>query len=62
MRRYRVHFPVELALGFARLPVHLLCEVLAYTLGFQFYPYLRTNHADRISNANQQWIFVGAAT
>ena len=49
-----MHFPVELALGFARLPVHLLCEVLAYTLGFQFYPYLRTNHADRISNANQQ--------
>ena len=62
MGLYLMHFPVELALGPARLPVHLLCEVLAYTLGFQFYPYLRTNHADRISNANQQWIFVGAAT
>ena len=56
-----MHFPVELALGPARLPVHLLCEVLAYTLGFRLYTYLRTTHADRISDAHRQWIFVGAA-
>ena len=56
-----MHFPVELALGPARLPVHLLCEVLAYTLGFRLYTHLRTHHADRISDAHRQWIFVGAA-
>ena len=56
-----MHFPVELVLGPARLPVHLLCEVLAYTLGFLLYTYLRAGHADRISDAHRQWIFVGAA-
>ena len=33
MRLYLMHFPVELALDPVCLPVHLLCEVLAYTLG-----------------------------
>ncbi|GAB3573660.1 prolipoprotein diacylglyceryl transferase [Hymenobacter daeguensis] len=56
-----MHFPVELALGPARLPVHLLCEVLAYTLGFRLYTYLRARHPDHISAEHRQWIFVGAA-
>jgi prolipoprotein diacylglyceryltransferase len=56
-----MHFPVELALGPARLPVHMLCEVLAYTLGFRLYVRLRAGHPDRISSEHRQWIFVGAA-
>ena len=56
-----MRFPVEIALGPARLPVHLLCEVLAYTLGYRLYQHLRAGHADRISDTHRQWIFVGAA-
>ncbi|GAB3740640.1 prolipoprotein diacylglyceryl transferase [Hymenobacter agri] len=56
-----MHFPVELALGPARLPVHLLCEVLAYSLGYRLYQHLRAGYPDRISDAHRQWIFVGAA-
>jgi len=56
-----MHFPVELALGPVRLPVHLLCEVLAYTLGYRLYTHLRASGTDRISSAHRQWIFVGAA-
>ena len=56
-----MHFPVELALGPARLPVHLLCEVLAYTLGYRLYTRLRAGHTDAINEAHRQWIFVGAA-
>ena len=56
-----MHFPVELALGSVRLPLHLLCEVLAYSLGYRLYTYLRARHADPISSTNRQWIFVGAA-
>lgn len=52
-----MHFPVELALG----PVHLLCEVLAYTFGFRLYTHLRAGAADRLSNPQRQWVFVGAA-
>ncbi|HEX8505114.1 MAG TPA: prolipoprotein diacylglyceryl transferase family protein [Hymenobacter sp.] len=56
-----MHFPLELALGPARLPVHLLCEVLAYTLGYRLYDHLRAKTTDRISSVHRQWIFVGAA-
>ena len=56
-----MHYPVELTLGPARLPVHLLCEVLAYTLGYRLYTYLRARRPDPISSAHRQWIFVGAA-
>ena len=54
-------FPVVLALGPARLPVHLLCEVLAYSLGYRLYVRLRGRGRDPISSAHRQWIFVGAA-
>lgn len=56
-----MHFPVELALGPARLPMHLLCEVLAYSLGYRLYAHLRARTADRLSDAHRQWVFVGAA-
>lgn len=44
------------------LPVHLLCEVLAYSLGYRLYNRLRNPAQDRISTENRLWIFVGAAT
>ncbi|WP_151088261.1 prolipoprotein diacylglyceryl transferase [Hymenobacter baengnokdamensis] len=57
-----MRYPVELAWGNFHLPVHLLCEVLAYSLGYRFYTILRARTADRISDHGRQWIFVGAAT
>ncbi|OGX90555.1 prolipoprotein diacylglyceryl transferase [Hymenobacter coccineus] len=56
-----MQFPVELAWGPVRLPVHLLCETLAYALGYRLYTHLRARTADRISDDSRQWIFVGAA-
>ncbi|OUJ72975.1 prolipoprotein diacylglyceryl transferase [Hymenobacter crusticola] len=55
-------FPVQLALGPLVLPVHLLCEVLAYSLGYRLYNRLRNPAQDRISTEHRLWIFVGAAT
>jgi len=57
-----VTFPVQLAFGPLVLPVHLLCEVLAYSLGYRLYNRLRNPAQDRISTENRLWIFVGAAT
>jgi len=54
-------YPVHLTLGPFFLPVHLLCEVLAYTLGYQFYQRLRARTPDLISTEHRLWIFVGAA-
>jgi prolipoprotein diacylglyceryltransferase len=56
-----VVYPVELAWGSFRLPVHLLCEVLAYSLGYRLYTALRARTADRISDQGRQFIFIGAA-
>ena len=56
-----MHYPVELTFGSFHLPIHLLCEVLAYSLGYRCYLYLRARTTDRISNQGRQWIFVGAA-
>jgi phosphatidylglycerol:prolipoprotein diacylglycerol transferase len=56
-----MHYPVQLEIGRFHLPVHLLCEVLAYSLGYRLYTALRARTADRISDQGRQWIFVGAA-
>jgi prolipoprotein diacylglyceryltransferase len=56
-----MHYPVELAWGSFHLPVHLVCEVLAYSLGYRFYTALRARTPDPISDQGRQWIFVGAA-
>ena len=48
-------------MGPLHLPVHLLCEVLAYSLGFQLYTRLRGRTADAISDGHRQWLFVAAA-
>lgn len=54
-------FPVRLEAGPVVVPLHLLCEVLAYTLGYRLYQWLRNPQADRISTDHRLWIFVGAA-
>ncbi|RZK27455.1 MAG: diacylglyceryl transferase, partial [Hymenobacter sp.] len=54
-------YPVQLTFGQLHLPVHLLCEVLAYSLGYRLYTALRARTPDRISDHGRQWIFVGAA-
>ena len=54
-------YPLELGWGPWRLPVHLLCEVLAYTLGYRLYTHLRVTAADPIGTEHRQWIFVAAA-
>ncbi|PJJ60841.1 prolipoprotein diacylglyceryl transferase [Hymenobacter chitinivorans] len=54
-------YPVQLALGPLVLPVHLLFEVLAYSLGYRFYQRLRARTHDLISDDHRLWIFVGCA-
>ncbi|UOQ71320.1 prolipoprotein diacylglyceryl transferase [Hymenobacter cellulosilyticus] len=54
-------YPVQLALGPLVLPVHLLFEVLAYSLGYRLYQRLRARTTDLISEDHRLWIFVGCA-
>lgn len=56
-----MHFPVNIPLGHSSIPVHLVCETLAYFVGFRYYVYLRRNSNDTISSENRFIIFIGAA-
>ncbi len=56
-----MQFPIDIDLGFVRMPAHLLLEVLAYTLGYRYYAALR-RRGDPISDLARMWIFIGAVT
>jgi phosphatidylglycerol---prolipoprotein diacylglyceryl transferase len=53
-------FPVILHVGNWRVPIHPLCDVLAYSIGFQLYLYLSRRASGRRLNTEQNaWIFLG---
>lgn len=57
----QLHFPVNIPIGKSFIPVHFVCETMAYVLGYRYYVYLRKNHFDLISAENRLIIFIGAA-
>jgi len=56
-----LHFPVNIPLGKSSIPVHFVCETLAYFLGYRYYVYSRKYNNDAISSENRLIIFIGAA-
>lgn len=56
-----MHFPINLHIGQLTIDSHLLFEVLAYTIGFRYYLFLKKKENDPISDENRLWIFIGAA-
>jgi phosphatidylglycerol:prolipoprotein diacylglycerol transferase len=56
-----LHFPVNIPVGKSSLPVHFICETLAYFVGYRYYVYLRKHNHDAISSENRLIIFIGAA-
>jgi len=49
------------SVGGVALPLHLVFEVLAYTLGFRYFLRLRARGVDRIADLDRLWIFLAAA-
>jgi phosphatidylglycerol---prolipoprotein diacylglyceryl transferase len=41
--------------------LHLIFEILAYSIGYRFYVFLRKKSHDLISDEGRLWIFIGAA-
>jgi phosphatidylglycerol---prolipoprotein diacylglyceryl transferase len=56
-----LHFPLNIPLGKSSIPVHFICETLAYFIGYRYYIYLRKHTKDTISSDNRLIIFIGAA-
>ena len=54
-------FPVEIGIGAFKISAHMVFEVLAFVIGFQYYLHLRKKQDDVISESNRLWIIIGAA-
>lgn len=55
-----MHFPVEIGLGNFKVSAHLICEILAFTLGFRYFLYLRRRSNDSIPDVNRINILIAA--
>ncbi|WP_316833537.1 prolipoprotein diacylglyceryl transferase [Pedobacter nutrimenti] len=56
-----MHYPANIPLGESFVPIHFICETLAYFLGYRYYIYLRSKQEDQISDEHRILIFIGAA-
>ncbi len=54
-------YPYNIHLFGLEVSVHLVFEILAYVLAFQYYQWLRTRITDTINEENRMWIFIGGA-
>jgi phosphatidylglycerol---prolipoprotein diacylglyceryl transferase len=56
-----LEYPVNIEIGPVEISTHLVCELLAYFLGYRYFLYLRRNTSDTISDENRTIIFIAAA-
>lgn len=55
-------FPYDLRLPGITVPIHLICEVLAYTVGFRLYLYARRRQPSGLTVEQTVWTLVGCLT
>jgi phosphatidylglycerol---prolipoprotein diacylglyceryl transferase len=54
-------FPVDFHFGGIIISTHPIFELLAYSVGFRIFLYLRKKNSDPIKHENRVWILTGAA-
>jgi phosphatidylglycerol:prolipoprotein diacylglycerol transferase len=54
-------FPVNIKIGLVEINSHLLLELLAYTIGFRYFLFLRKRTEDPISSEHRTLIFIAGA-
>lgn len=54
-------FPINIHIGSVEISSHLVFELLAYTLGFQYFLWLRKRTTDVISTEHRTLLFIAAA-
>ena len=53
-------YPFHVHLGDYIVSAHLIFELLAYSIGFRYYIWLRDHSPDPIGDENRMWIFISA--
>jgi phosphatidylglycerol:prolipoprotein diacylglycerol transferase len=56
-----MNFPIDFYIAGIVIDAHLVFEILAYILGFNYYLYLRKNASDKLTTEQRLWIIVGGA-
>lgn len=56
-----MNFPVNIHIGEFTISSHLVFELLAYSIGFRYFLFLRKNTVDTISSENRTIILIAAA-
>jgi phosphatidylglycerol---prolipoprotein diacylglyceryl transferase len=56
-----MHYPVIIPVGNGGIHIHLLLEMLAFTIGYRYYVWLRKRSHDPVSEDGRFWVFLGAA-
>jgi phosphatidylglycerol---prolipoprotein diacylglyceryl transferase len=57
LRPYFMTFPITIF----DIHLHLIFEILAYSIGYRYYVFLRNKTTDLINDEGRLWIFIGAA-
>lgn len=55
-----IHFPVELQLGNAALPLHFVMETGGIFIGFRYFLWLKKKQGDPVESSNRVWILIAA--
>jgi phosphatidylglycerol:prolipoprotein diacylglycerol transferase len=54
-----LHFPVTIQIGTVKILLHVICEILAFFIGFRYFLWLRKKNGDAITYSNRTSIVVG---
>lgn len=53
-------FPVYIEIGSIKILLHVICELLAFFIGFRYFLWLRKKNGDVIKSGNRTWVIIGA--
>jgi phosphatidylglycerol---prolipoprotein diacylglyceryl transferase len=56
-----MHYPLIIPVGQSGMHAHIIFEMLAFTLGYRYYVWLRGRSEDPVSDDGRFWVFIGAA-
>ncbi len=55
-----MHFPIEIVVGNTKVSFHVITEIAAFFIGYQYFSLLRKKQGDTIKSENRMWILIGA--
>ncbi len=55
-----MHFPFQIKIFGTNIYLHVILEVLAITIGYRYFLFLRKRKGDNLSSQNRLWVIIGA--